>query len=203
MTDDKSEWKPIPGETPIDPSGLKIKSVRSRGQLNIVEAENIRKATLKYLGGRPTVKNSPFTYGWVFGLHREMFGDVWDWAGKQRQTQLNLGCAAHLIPEKMAHLLGSLKSWSDEFHIALREQAAMLHHQAVAIHPFENGNGRWSRLLANIWLRRAGEPYIAWPDSSIGQESTIRDEYLAALKEADNGSYGALMSLQARYFVND
>jgi hypothetical protein len=57
--------------------------------------------------------------------------------------------------------------------------------------------------LANIWLRRAGEPYIAWPDSSIGQESTIRQEYLAALKAADEGRYDPLIALQARYFVKE
>lgn len=41
-------WKSIPGETPVDDlSGLKIKTVRTRRQLAIVEAENIRKATLR------------------------------------------------------------------------------------------------------------------------------------------------------------
>ena len=42
--------------------------------------------------------------------------------------------------------------------IDLSEQAVLLHHRAVQIHPFENGNGRWSRLLANIWLKKHAHP---------------------------------------------
>lgn len=198
MSDDRP-WNPIPDETPIDPSGLRISSVKNRRQLNIVEAENIVKPTLKYLGSRPSKRIAPFTHDWLFKLHEEMFGEVWDWAGLPRKRMLNIGCAPHMITEQIAHLLGDLKSWSDEFDTPLLEQAAMLHHRAVVIHPFENGNGRWSRLLANILLRREGEPYVAWPDSSIGQESTIRADYLAALKEADKGSYDALISLQAQH----
>jgi hypothetical protein len=42
-------WKSIPGETPIeDVSGLKIKGLQNRADLNRVEAENIGKAC-----GRP------------------------------------------------------------------------------------------------------------------------------------------------------
>jgi Fic-DOC domain mobile mystery protein B len=201
--DSESTWRPIGGETPIDISGLKVSGVTNRRELNVVEAENIRKPIAKYLLGRPTAQTAPFTYSWLLSLHEEMFGGVWEWAGRQRRCQLNIGCAPHLITEQIGQLLGNRQSWNDEFKLPLTEQAAMLHHQAVVIHPFENGNGRWSRLLANILLRRAGEPYIAWPDSSIGMESTIRAEYLAALKQADNGSYDALMSLQARYFVKD
>src|SRR5437588_508267 len=45
--------RPIPGETPIDDiSGLKAKGISLRKELNEVEAKNILKATVKYLGGR-------------------------------------------------------------------------------------------------------------------------------------------------------
>jgi fido (protein-threonine AMPylation protein) len=127
-----------------------------------------------------------------------MFGDVWRWAGVQRQSMLNLGCRPALIAEQLEHLLRDLKSWTAGGS-SFFEQAAWLHHRAVVIHPFENGNGRWSRLLANIWLRRCKEPYIEWPDATIGATSEIRDEYLAALREADQGSYAALIALSRRY----
>jgi hypothetical protein len=42
MTDGQA-WEAIPGETPIDTSGLKIRGVRTRDELDTVEAENIRK----------------------------------------------------------------------------------------------------------------------------------------------------------------
>jgi Fic-DOC domain mobile mystery protein B len=196
------EWgPPIPGETPIDDiSGLKHKSVRTRAQLNIVEAQNIQKPTLKYLSGHISKQIAPFTYEWVFRLHGEMFGDVWEWAGSPRQKDVNRGYRAYQIPDQLEQLLRNLKSWPG-FGMSLAQQAAELHHKAVSIHPFMNGNGRWSRMLANIWLRLAGEAPIAWPADSIGAESTIRKDYLAALKKADDGDFGELISLQAQFAV--
>jgi Fic-DOC domain mobile mystery protein B len=192
------QWEPIPGETPIDPSGLKIDSVRTRRELNIVEAENVRKATIKYLGGRLNSRSAPFDHAWVLRLHAEMFGQVWEWAGRQRDRQLNLGCSPHEITEQLGHLLDDLKNWSS-YNVPVLEQAAMLHHRAVVIHPFENGNGRWSRLLANIWLHRAEHPWIEWPYEGIGTASSIREEYLAALIDANNGQYSSLLLLQQKF----
>ena len=40
---------PIEGETPIDPSHLRDKSITTREQLNVAEAKNILKAVVKYL----------------------------------------------------------------------------------------------------------------------------------------------------------
>lgn len=45
------------------------------------------------------------------------------------------------------------------------DDAALLHYRAVKIHPFPNGNGRWSRMLANVWLRKHGAKPTVWPPS--------------------------------------
>ena len=62
-------WESIPDETPIDVSGLIPRHVRSRLELNIVEAENMLRATVKYLAGKPTRRQAPFTLVWVYNLH--------------------------------------------------------------------------------------------------------------------------------------
>ena len=62
-----------------------------------------------------------------------------------------------------------------------------LHHRAVQVHPFPNGNGRWARMLANIWLKRHGQPITKWPEETIGGKSAIREEYIAAIRAADEG----------------
>lgn len=54
------------------------------------------------------------------------------------------------------------------------ERAARLHHRAVEIHPFVNGNGRWARTLSNIYLVNQRSPYVAWPEGVIGDASEIR-----------------------------
>jgi Fic family protein len=42
-----------------------------------------------------------------------------------------------------------IQAWEIKTDLLL-EQAMRIHHRTVNIHPFENGNGRWSRMLANI-----------------------------------------------------
>ena len=194
-----SQWKTIPGETPIDDiSGLKIKSVRTRAALSVVEAENIRHAVLKYLTAKPTRKQARFDLNWLKVLHKEMLGNVWTWAGEFRHIDLNLGVPHQQIEERLHNLRGDLEVWGTS-GIPLIEQATRLHHQAVHIHPFLNGNGRWARLLANIWLKLHGQPPTDWPEGTIGSESTVRADYLTAIKSADAGDYKALIEVHRRF----
>ena len=83
------------------------------------------------------------------------------------------------------------------------EQAVRLHHRAVVIHPFINGNGRWSRMLANIWLKQHDEPVILWPETTIGTESTIRSQYIQSLQAADQSDMSPLIELHAQHQDQD
>lgn len=191
--------KSIPGETPIDDiSGLKIKGLSTRGELNQVEAENVRKAIVKYLSGKPTRNLAPFDLSWALKLHKEMFGDVWTWAGEIRKTDLNIGVAWHQVEICLHELLVNAAHW-DQLGTDLVEQSAMLHHRAVYIHPFMNGNGRWARMMGNIWLRLHDRDIIAWPEETIGSESTIRTQYLATIQAADDGDFSSLIELHRKY----
>lgn len=195
---DLEDWPSIPGETPIDPSGLIDKRVRNRRQLNEAEGRNIAEAIFRYLIGTPTVAMAPFDLDWSLKLHAEMFGNVWSWAGVPRRADLNLGVAWLQIETLLHNLLQNLRHWNQ---FTLIEQAARLHHGAVSIHPFLNGNGRWSRMLANIWLKIHGSPPTYWPEESVGEASVIRDEYLAAIRAADAMDFSRLISLHERYRV--
>ena len=57
----------------------------------VAEAKNIVVATIKYLSAAPSKKIAPFSHEWLPGLHKEMFGNVWDWAGKFGQVELSIG----------------------------------------------------------------------------------------------------------------
>jgi len=192
-------WKPIPGETPIDDvSGLLLPEIGTRRQLNQAEAENIARAAAKYLVGRLTDADAPFTFDWVFELHREMFGRVWAWAGKPRTCNLNLGCPAHDVEANVLGLVQDLQFWG-KGPPSLVEDAALLHYRAVKIHPFLNGNGRWARMLSNIWLRRHGSEPIMWPEPLIGEVSPIRADYIAAIQAADRLDYAPLVKLHQQF----
>ena len=192
-------WESIEGETPIDPSGLRRPgSIGNRAQLAVAEAKNINLAFLKYLASKPHRRSARFDYPWFLKLHREMFGEVWAWAGALRTHDLNLGVPHFQLADQLFALVGDLGSWGDFGH-PLLDQAVWLHHRAVQLHPFESGNGRWSRLLSNIWLRLNDEPIVAWPDQLLGQSSEIRGEYLEAIKKADQHDYSALFELHRRF----
>ncbi len=197
-------WHTLPGETPIDDiSGLKVSGVTTRSELDKIEAENIRKAVVKYLAAKPSRRTAPFDLPWVLQLHREMFGDVWARAGTIRTTVTNsIGVGPNQIEVGLAALLDDLAFWQQQGEDELK-QAVMLHHRAVHIHPFQNGNGRWARLLANIRLRVLGHQLTEWPEETIGAESVIRNDYIAAIKVADDGEYGPLLDLHRQFAADE
>lgn len=190
----------VPGETPIeDSTGLKVPDITTRQQLSRVEAENIRKVLTKYFGGDVLTRDTaPFDYSWALDLHREMYEDVWDWAGVFRLGDLNIGVPFGQIRDQLYNLFGDLEYWI-QAGMDPEEQAARLHHRAVEIHPFPNGNGRWGRMLANLWLAVSGRPVVRWPEQFLGDVSPIRDAYIAALQAADNGDIGPLLELHRRH----
>ena len=186
------------GETPLtDFDGLRNRRIRTRSQLAVAEAENIRRAVIRYLVAVPSRKSATFNFGWMLGLHTEMFGDVWSWAGQIRTRPLSLGSDPAHIGEHLAQLCDDIRGREPSMPSML-EQAVLIHHRAVQIHPFRNGNGRWSRMLSNIWLRIHQCPIVEWP-AGIGLESPIRSEYLACLRAADAHDMAPLLQLHARH----
>ena len=79
------------GSTPLseeDRTGLIPKHITTREELNGGEFANINQAYLKYFAGRLTPKKAPFTFNWLKKLHAEMFGEVWELAGKIRTKEI-------------------------------------------------------------------------------------------------------------------
>ena len=107
---------------------------------------------------------------------------------------LNIGAPFGQVQERLYNLFEDLKVW-DQHGMEPVEQSARLHHLAVQIHPFVNGNGRWARLLTNIWLGLRDLRPIAWPEHFVGNVSPIRDAYVAALRAADGGDIEPLSAM--------
>lgn len=66
--------------------------------------------------------------------------------------------------------------------------AAWLHHRFTQIHPFQDGNGRVARCLANLVLIKAG-----WLPLAILRDQRI--DYIEALEQADEGNLAPLVRL--------
>ena len=125
-----------------------------------------------------------------------MFGDVWSWAGKLRRIELSIGIKAYLVNMELKKLVDDLAFWEQNKTFDVFEISARIHHRVVQIHPFQNGNGRWSRMLANIYLKQNGLQPTAWNENLLFKENPHRDDYINALKQADNGDYSVLIKLQ-------
>ena len=58
----------------------------------------------------------------------------------------------------------------------------------MKIHAFPNGNGRHSRLIADIIISHIFNlPVFSWGNSDLSRSSDIRKEYLNSIYKADNG----------------
>ena len=190
--------KPIDDATPLDDiSGLKLPNNKAYTLKEVYEAEanNIAIATLKYLSAPPSKKDAPFSYEWMQQLHYEMLGNVWEWAGKFRKVELSIGIKAYLVPTILKELVDDIAFWNSHKTFDIYETATRIHHRAVQIHPFLNGNGRWSRMLANIYLRQNGLMPVKWQEELLSKENPKRDKYIQALKDADKADYSNLINM--------
>ena len=125
----------LEGETPLDDiSGLIPDYITTREELIAAESKNILEAEIKY-NLSPRFKNES---KFLFGVHRTMFCHVWDWAGKQRKTNLNIGVPFSEVRIEFKNLLDDLQYWETNKE-SLVKVTTYFHHRLVKIHPFLNG----------------------------------------------------------------
>lgn len=190
--------------TPIDDSSELIPTwVHHLSDLNRVEAENILNAQRKYLRGPVRDPKSWFQVTELRAIHKRMFGDVWKWAGVYRKSITSIGINPSLIPSQLAEFCSEVVSWLQyPVELTFLEMAARVHHRLVFIHPFENGNGRFSRLIADRFLLAFKCPYPTWP-SHLNQEGMVRKDYILTLKSADKGDFTPLVDFMIKLGASD
>lgn len=179
------------GQTPVDEEekeGLKIKSITTQVELDEFEQLNIEKAVEWTI--HTTLKAEKIlTEKFVKDLHKRMYGDVWKWAGEFRKTEKNLGIPWTQIGIEVKHLLDDTKYWIENQTFSPEETAIRFKHRIVSIHCFPNGNGRHSRLMADIIMESIfGNEVFSWHQSNMVKANKTRKQYIEALKEADQGN---------------
>ena len=182
----------IDGQTPLDEDekeGLLIPTITTREELDEFEQLHIEDA-VNWTKKRSFNLTEILTEDFVKELHRRMFEGVWKWAGKFRTSNKNLGVDKHQIPIELRTLLIDCRYWIDHKVFSDDETAVRFSHRIVSIHPFANGNGRHSRLIADILVSNGlGQSTFTWGSISLTAQSAARSIYLKALHEADRGNY--------------
>jgi fido (protein-threonine AMPylation protein) len=86
------------------------------------------------------------------------------------------------------------KYWIDNKIYQPDEMAIRFKHQLVSIHCFPNGNGRHSRLMADIIAEKLfQQPVFTWGASSLIKQGEMRSQYIIAIKKADQGDIYPLL----------
>jgi Fic-DOC domain mobile mystery protein B len=176
--------------TPEEKRGLIPAYITFRGELNQAEQENIARGQDWALSRRRDLLTEKF----VKDLHGRMLGDVWRWAGEFRTTERNLGIAYYEIPIAVRGLLDDAKAWIEYQSYPPDEIAARFHHRLVQIHPFPNGNGRHSRLMADLLVMQLGRERFTWGSANLQNAGDVRKRYIETLKAADNHDIAPLLA---------
>jgi Fic-DOC domain mobile mystery protein B len=187
----------IDGQTPLDEDemeGLLIPSIATRAELDEFEQQNIEQA-MQWTLGRSLKPGVIFTEDFIRTVHKRMYGDVWAWAGSFRKTNKNIGVDKWQIPIELKTLSDDAKYWYENNTFPPDEMALRFKHRLVSIHCFPNGNGRHSRLMADIIIDKIyRQPLFSWGTLKDTNEGDARKSYLKAVKTADQGDYSLLLA---------
>ncbi len=176
--------------TPEERRDLIPTYVALRRELNEVEALNVAAGERWALSRKRNVLDEVF----LQRLHLRMFGDVWRWAGKYRSSERNIGVAPYMIAVAMRQATDDAKYWVEQKSWPSDELAVRFAHKLVSVHPFPNGNGRWSRVAGDLLAVQLGEQRFTWGSGSIASISDTRRAYVDALKNADGGDIAPLLA---------
>lgn len=190
------DLKYIEGQTPLEEEekeGLLIPTITTREELDEFEQKNIEEAIL-WVCGKKLKKETIFTEKFVRELHKRMYGHIWKWAGDFRQTNKNIGIEYWKISTELKMLLDDALFWIEQGIFPADEMAVIFKHRLVSIHCFPNGNGRHSRLMADIIVSKIfGLEVFSWGSDNLSHETNAREIYIRSVKSADKGDCSELV----------
>ena len=177
--------------------GLKYPHIQTREELDQLEQQNIQEGFI-WLSRQRKYKDF-LSEAFLLELHKRLFGSVWSWAGSFRRTDKNIGIDRLLIGSELRTLLDDARYWVKHGTYNREEFAARFHHRLVKIHPFPNGNGRFSRIMTDVILEKVlNKRPIDWGTHKLDDAGEHRQTYIRALQAADNNDYGPLIKFVSK-----
>ena len=174
---------------------LAVKYVTTQKELNELEQLNIKKAINWTLNHKFDYKHI-LKESFIIKLHQKMFNYTWKWVGEYRKTNKNLGVDKADIKNYVLMALDDCKYWIDKEIYPPDEICIRFKHKVVSVHPFCNGNGRFSRLIADILANH----FFNLPVFTWGGIDNInrRKAYLNALRKADLNNFNELIEFSRK-----
>jgi Fic-DOC domain mobile mystery protein B len=170
----------VVGQTPLDPDemdGLIVPTITQRKELDEFEQKNIEKASQWTLRIKIST-DELLTESFIKLVHKKMYGNVWKWAGQFRKTNKNIGVEWPYVPVELKKLLDDCSWWIRHKTYPADEIAIRFKHRLVSIHCFPNGNGRHSRMMADLLAEKIfARSIFTWQGTRL--------DYIKAIKQAD------------------
>lgn len=165
--------------------------IRDEATLEATEADLVA-ARSRILALKPL--KGPFDLAHLQAIHRYLFGDVHEWAGKLRTVDISKGNNSFAHHAHIATAANAIfQQLANEKHLANLDPDAFSHRAAYylgelnALHPFREGNGRALRAFLSH-LAKANGYDVAW-------ENMRRVELLQAAISSFRGDASSLASL--------
>ena len=115
------------------------------------------------------------TTSFLVHLHEMLFSGIWTWAGALRRTGLNIGVDPHTISTELHTAFGNFGYQASEMLLTARQLGVAVHAELVRIHPFSDGNGRVTRLMADLVFAAAQHrPHAQEYDWDLDKTEYIR-----------------------------
>jgi Fic-DOC domain mobile mystery protein B len=173
-----------------DRLGLIPTYIATRGELFDAEQRNVAQALLR----RPPSVTALLDDAYLRRLHQAMFDQVWEWVGRYRIRETDIGIAFEQISSAMRNLVDDTGTWVEHSTYEQDEIAVRFHHRLVAIHAFPNGNGRHGRIATDyLVVSIDGDPFT-WGVRLDANTDELRSAYLHALRRADRGDIEELLA---------
>ena len=116
--------------TPEEKLGLMPSYITLRRELNEAEQINVTRAEQWAFSRKRDVLNEAY----LRRLHKQMFQDVWTWAGEFRTSERNIGVEPWRIVTELRELLENVRYWIAHQTYTADEIATRFHHKLVWIH---------------------------------------------------------------------
>jgi fido (protein-threonine AMPylation protein) len=172
------------GQTPIEEEmrfDLKLKHIQDMSEL--YQHERINNAV--GVDWCKSTQKDHLDYMVWLEVHKHMYDEIWKFAGKVKVKE-HANADFHLpfdVRPALLHLEKDLKFWIENKTYSPKEMMAIFHEKLLTIHPFKDGNGRWSRVLTEFICEREKVEVPNW-GVAITDDKVRRDLYIDAIKEA-------------------
>jgi len=172
---------------------LRLKGFQDSAVLRELEQAAIERA-LEWLMFKHYTADELLSEAFIKFLHKKLFGSIWKTAGKFRQADLGKGCPWSNIAIQLRQLNEEAKDWHQQQTYNPHELAVRYAHRLTVIYCFDQGNGRLSRLMADLIISKLYQaPPFTWGRHLRHTPEALQQAYQAAMEAADCNEYEALI----------